>query len=459
MKHVVILGAGFSRAISDHMPLTDGLGTEVVGRLGSAVRMRAPDVFSGGRFETWLSRLAEAQPDLSDADNLENRATFLRIAQYIREVLRDAQQRALSEPLKWEIQRLVGVFHKNRSIVVTFKYDTLLERAITVPHRINWPGSGIAKGLNLVRDRPLPPGRGGMFGPDQVESFQLLKLHGSIDTYWVADDQTGATISRLPLDGEWWSVLPEDIGVRQVLLPGRVPFIVPPAAAKSAFYTNPLSRQLWYEASVAISSASQVDIVGYSLPLTDLVTSGMLADALAPSDSAVRVINPSPSGVVRRLRDLGVAGDRITEIGGDDCMLEYAEILEREIDLFATGESGEHIKFAVEQKCPILVATSESNAAPVIAVELVDDDPSVLNIVAGPVANINQVAEAGVRQDGVNQVHADQIFGYGSKVTRLVVTFQHGEIAHITEVARWGMGTLNWLVLVPSTMPSGARIS
>jgi hypothetical protein len=92
----VILGAGFSRAISGALPLTDALGEVAVERAGQdghgAV---AHPEFRGGNFETWLSRLADDQPHLSAAANLLNRALFLRIGQAIRSVLADRQAQAL----------------------------------------------------------------------------------------------------------------------------------------------------------------------------------------------------------------------------------------------------------------------------------------------------------------------------------------------------------------------------
>lgn len=68
-----ILGAGFSKAVSHCMPLTDALGKEVWGRMWSAGVDPVARSYSGTGFEAWLSRLAEPQPDLSMVENHENR--------------------------------------------------------------------------------------------------------------------------------------------------------------------------------------------------------------------------------------------------------------------------------------------------------------------------------------------------------------------------------------------------
>ncbi len=82
-KETFVLGAGFSHALSEEMPLTDELGNSILERLGRT--LDAP--FAGGSFETWLSRLAEHQPDLSFAENMENQARFARISELLAQLL------------------------------------------------------------------------------------------------------------------------------------------------------------------------------------------------------------------------------------------------------------------------------------------------------------------------------------------------------------------------------------
>ncbi|HRD99861.1 MAG TPA: hypothetical protein PLV68_01100, partial [Ilumatobacteraceae bacterium] len=62
---VLVLGAGFSKAVSGRFPLTDDLGTSAMALAG--VSRDRP--FKDGRFEAWLSQLAEPQPYLSQAEN------------------------------------------------------------------------------------------------------------------------------------------------------------------------------------------------------------------------------------------------------------------------------------------------------------------------------------------------------------------------------------------------------
>jgi hypothetical protein len=71
-KDVVILGAGFSKAISNRMPDANTLGREacrLASRKGSRTFFRRRDFSAEAPFEIWLSQLAQDLPYLSDRQN------------------------------------------------------------------------------------------------------------------------------------------------------------------------------------------------------------------------------------------------------------------------------------------------------------------------------------------------------------------------------------------------------
>ena len=209
IEEVVVLGAGFSKAILDVMPTADELGqlaTEAAGIVD------APK-FADGRFEVWLSRLAELQPDLSAAQNSENNAKFTRLIESLYEVMIGAQEQVQEIP-DWAA-RLMTVLHYGKSVVITFNYDTLVERIIeSIPlwdfsvgggsvsaYQGVTPRIGLSRDregnigwLNLIGDVPALP------APKRSQerlapSFRLLKLHGSLNWFWVPGDASGATLN------------------------------------------------------------------------------------------------------------------------------------------------------------------------------------------------------------------------------------------------------------------------
>lgn len=334
MKRAAILGAGFSRAIAGLMPITDELGQQTLERLRrSGVDLTARP-FSGDGFEAWLSRLAEPQPDLTTAENLRNQATFFQVSGTLCDVILTSQMGVIHSALPWWLQCLVGCYRYSNTTAATFNYDQLLEYALEAANLRDKENRPVRyDDALLFGPQPVVERTGGlMYGSEPAETFQILKLHGSVDSYWVPGDTSGASIARWDSKARWGNAFIPGPKKRQQLLPGRETFVIPPAAAKSSFYANPVSRELWQQASQALSDATHVDLVGYSVPMTDLVTAGMLGDRLRESDAVVTVVNLDPGPVIDALTRLGVDKERIAPIGGEDACADYALMLEESFE-------------------------------------------------------------------------------------------------------------------------------
>jgi hypothetical protein len=332
MKQVLIFGAGFSHAIADQMPMTNVLADQIMDHLRADGVDVPATAFSGSQFEAWLSRLAEPQPDLDEARNADNRALFIRVTKALREVMMQRQNDAYAAGPPWWLRRLVGAMHFSHSTAMTFNYDMMVEATVSQSGLFDGDGNRV-RADDIVRYMPRlveAPSRGGGLRPmpGAARSFRYIKLHGSLDTFWVLGDSAGETIARWSLSGGWNRPVIESEDERRHALPGREPFLVPPTATKSAFYANPLSRQLWQDAAAALREADEVVLIGYSIPVTDMVTSGMLGDALGSNASRITIVNPNPDGVRDRLTDLGIEVSRIGSIDGPDPCSAFVEAFE-----------------------------------------------------------------------------------------------------------------------------------
>jgi hypothetical protein len=353
---VVILGAGFSHAASEHMPLQNTLGTLVLDRLradgnrGERIarllkqleRALSDDGATGSpEFESWLARLAEDQPYLSQHENLERRALFSQVSEVMWEVMVEQQEEVLTpgegkdpspEPKEW-LYDIVSLFHQRGSTVITLNYDNLVEHAVVQAQLWGDPtpaGHGRPVRIDDLFDGlpPFLPPVGpeveiSVFGTSTVRksptitTFRLLKLHGSLSWFWIPSDQSGVTLAA-------WNVAElgrglKDKEARRRDLPGREPFLVPPTTSKASYFETPVTRELWRRAYEALAVAKRVVLVGYSLPAADSTFLGLLADTIVDRDVEVVVVNANPNPVKAQLVRLGVDKSRIssTESVGD----------------------------------------------------------------------------------------------------------------------------------------------
>src|SRR4051794_1876345 len=118
----VLLGAGFSRALSNSMPLLRDLGKLVLNDLKQNQEVLRP---FDSNLEQWLSYLSVDQPWLSDSNNMRNRALFDDASRSVQKCIADAEIEALSHPPKTWAARLVWDWCNRGCDIATFNYDLL----------------------------------------------------------------------------------------------------------------------------------------------------------------------------------------------------------------------------------------------------------------------------------------------------------------------------------------------
>jgi len=443
-REVFILGAGFSRALSTRMPLTDELGNACLALNDLRGAHGVPAKFTGGRFETWLSSIAEPQPYLPEPSNLENQVLFVKFSDAIGKVLGLRMHEVLSgPPPTWHV-KFVTAAHVRRATVITFNYDTLVECAVDyrsiwlpgLPEPVEW--------TEVTGDVPGWPAGANRVGASPVETFRLLKLHGSLNWFWTPGDVTGLSVARRLLPGTFNAPQRYTEDDRRRQLPARVPFVVPPSATKSSYYQNRLVRELWIQAGEALEAASHVSLVGYSLPLTDLTVSNMLNRALGGSEVFVHVVDLDPEPIVVRLGALGVAAS--SEPGSpsaaEEHVTSYCEAISREL----VADLRESPPAFADQ--PILIAWGVDQFSVVVsfratasAVLLTVEPSQVLGVATAhrplPLPTLRQVL-AVTPADGhfLAEVH-------DRPATEL--------LARVEQVTVFGYGVGHWNVMLPST--------
>ena len=326
-KDVYVLGAGFSRAISDHMPLLDELGAEIMTRLDDGVVPHALRL-APEQFELWLSYLAGDQPWLDEAERLRNRALLVAVSRVLADVIMERELRSRSGPMPEWLPAMVARWHEDRATVITFNYDTLVEAAYTAAIRVrSRPDAedNYVSHAQLQRSPLTPIGSraGSVLTASQIDTFKLVKLHGSRS--WVYSGRPsffGESIyDTCRVQG--WS--PEKPDPQPWLSQDKVPLIVPPTAGKTGFFENETIQAEWRQAFRSLRQARRIYVAGYSFPPSDLLVRFLLQHGC--SDGAqLTVANPDRS-VATRLSELLESASVATRVHEVANMIELSKLL------------------------------------------------------------------------------------------------------------------------------------
>lgn len=335
-RPVYVLGAGFSKAINSLMPVTDDLGQQIKSRLAGVVDVRLRRWQS---FEEWLTLQVTPMPFLQGFENSRRASDGERVIAAIADVLDDYVARATAAvPPLWLLQ-LIALWHQERAVILTFNYDTLVERAVNAAPPVAYRGNTASPilGDHVTYPAPAaPPAQimGDTGAPHVHDSMQLLHLHGSLAWYWSSSDKTGATLIRVrekaQLGGSSLYSKDDDFSATHTL--DR--YLIPPITSKEGYYGSYLSISLWREAKEMIEGASSLAVLGYSLPLEDRAASQLFTQV--PRHLRVDVADYNPgsietgAGIVGHLATLGMSS-KVVSAGGSALQLYVAGKLDKAV--------------------------------------------------------------------------------------------------------------------------------
>ncbi len=323
MGDVFLLGAGFSKAVSDDMPLLQELSSQTRGRLSDL-----PESLStvGDNIEIWLSYLSQPHPWLRESENLRNRALALEITEEIEKVLDEKEQLVVQDECPSWLLTLTQHWHKNQAGVISLNYDTLVERAA-----VNSIGKIKAEHIYPVR-LELSTKRGGenaavLGSMRPVDSFTLFKLHGSTNWYYSGTSESTGEVIYYSTIGGWVANSSRESGSKQAVS-DKTPLIVPPTTEKVGFFQHESLKRIWTQALSSLRAATRLFIIGYSLPMTDLAVRLFLHDGARGCRKELYTVNLDCSIVDRYTELLGNAFDVKEEFVGDNAIEKFVKKVE-----------------------------------------------------------------------------------------------------------------------------------
>jgi hypothetical protein len=319
---VIILGAGASKAAffssgARHTPPLDAEFLKVAGGLSLFKSRPTQDVWrthysSWVSLKTYLNRAGLSFKEVEDW-RLEQLSTFLEARATLRGLQlnqgRPINFRKALDNLKGVVSSVLlhrggddvcelhrDLFHSVApSAVVTFNYDLIADRTLADLGKLKWD----AAAYRGAKDMRVRSAGGHTTRLARVPRFSgrahvpLFKMHGSMN--WEREPADNK-IHRLS------GLVPGLTGADTRFLP-RLPFIIPPVAAKTEI-PQCLSL-IWRQALKALYNADHWIFWGYSFPTTDTISQVLFRTALSNNKSYKRVvvINPDQT-VASRVRNI-----------------------------------------------------------------------------------------------------------------------------------------------------------
>jgi hypothetical protein len=342
MADVFILGAGFSNAISNTMPLLGELSEKLLKGLPDTRKNELCSLFKfipRDNCEKWLTYLSQNQPWLSEEENLRNYALFLEISRKITEVLVQSQEafgkgweevrkfflargQYTPEPLPEGLEKcelygkLIDRWQKNMDNIITLNYDTLVEKFAALRRNLKGRRFTYPVKLTPLYYREARPPMDNIIEENIFETadylkdsaFPLYKLHGSVNWFYSGVSKFyGETIYCSYVSGDVYGTNRYNASTPSEVKPvlDKVPLIIPPVLEKIPHFQHETIRTLWILAGKALREASQVFCIGYSLPKTDTTMQFLIRTNAPEGKVPLYVVNRNTCGqTVERYHEL-----------------------------------------------------------------------------------------------------------------------------------------------------------
>ncbi|MBX5494452.1 MAG: hypothetical protein IRZ15_03870 [Bryobacteraceae bacterium] len=175
--------------------------------------------------------------------------------------------------------RLIYWMHDQQVAIITFNYDTLLEKTF---HEIVVAELGARLAPVRLNPRALYPIRFPIHPYEQTFAMdwptaELLKLHGSVNWFYSgAAEFFGEPIEYVP--PKPWASSTDFLARRN----DKLPLIAPPLADKSAHFSHESLRYLWRTARNRLQQAERVYCIGFGFPYTDVPVNFLLTESRGP---------------------------------------------------------------------------------------------------------------------------------------------------------------------------------
>ncbi|MBU2574758.1 MAG: hypothetical protein KKH28_11845 [Elusimicrobia bacterium] len=202
--------------------------------------------------------------------------------------------------------------YKGQLTIISFNYDTILEKFLLVPN-------DLASQFSYRLPHPFIEGFNS-YEQDYTGTFDYLKLHGSLN--WLRCPRCGKFFVR-------WAGTYLNASIRGNCCGElREMVLIPPQKGK-AVYMGAL-RPIWELAENSLSQADEVIVIGYSFRPSDVEACNLFAKSLCSDmrkNFSLTIVDKNTQNIIKRLSELGISGQVIKQAQRVGSFKEYTEPL------------------------------------------------------------------------------------------------------------------------------------
>lgn len=254
-KKVIVLGAGFSKALCSSMPLIKDLLENIeedslLKNFVSNAKAKLHDYFD---VENCASYILSREIFFSDKEDIEFYTLRKEMLKHIYNEMKNCEP----DPDKMDIMgKFLCYCYKENILLVTFNYDLFIEK---ICKNLSECGKFVVKyGINLNED-PYQESAKIDGGDLDEKKIELLKLHGSFNWFSMSKYDNADIGDVISL---------EQNAINEIFIED-VPFFVPMSNTKQKYFAGNFYKLLWKKMKYYIDNAEELDFIGYGFPKTD----------------------------------------------------------------------------------------------------------------------------------------------------------------------------------------------
>lgn len=277
-----VLGAGFSKAIFNKMPLISDF-IKIIDRID------LPDEYKTiTNFEELLSALIADYPWKTLSEKHLHESKYYEITKLLSESINEIECNIVKENVPSWAFKIVRYFLINSKKVITFNYDTLIERILS--DTLNKTRE-INELLNIYQSSIINIRSRNDFTWGNINStsdMQLIKIHGSLNWYYSPRSQQ-TNFYYTPIY-KFTNKYVDENNAAKYALKDLECFIIPPIHDKNNLFDSGFVYSLWKDFRKIISNSTQLYFIGYSLPESDFYLNHFLS-TYTNKDCEIFIVN------------------------------------------------------------------------------------------------------------------------------------------------------------------------